>query len=72
MPARPRHALAGLEALPPGPLTLVPPARKARYPRTDSPGQLANGGLWVPECVLNAREAPNHLLLRWLKTVVVL
>src|SRR5260370_25475948 len=43
-PARTRHALAELATPPPGPLTLVPPARTTRPRRRNHPGQLAIAG----------------------------
>jgi DDE superfamily endonuclease len=43
-PARPRRTLVRLDPPPPGPLTLVPPARQTRQKHRDRPGQLAKGG----------------------------
>ena len=43
-PTRPRRPLVRLDPPPPGPLTLVPPARQTRPEPRDHPGQLANGG----------------------------
>jgi hypothetical protein len=58
-PTRQRRALAELAAPPPGPLTLVPPAHKARSRYRNYPGQIANGGCRTNGCCRTRTAYPR-------------
>jgi len=60
-PARQRRALAGLAPIPPGPVTLVPPANTARPRSRNCPGQIVNGRCRTRLPLPKPRRAPPQL-----------